>query len=202
MPRRDQTRDEASGPTRQTIIEAALKTLRESGFARASARAIARAGSFNQALIFYHFGTVNGLLLAALDHTSTARMARYRDVVKEAESLAELVTVARRTYQEDRDAGHMTVVAEMVAGGVSHPALRSEIAARIRVWAGFVEEVLDPFLRDSPLDALVPARDAGFALVAFYLGLNISSRIEDEQEWVDNVFEAAERTSTVLATFL
>jgi hypothetical protein len=70
------------------------------------------------------------------------------------------------------------------------------------VWAGFVEEVLDPFLRDSPLGALVPARDAGFALVAFYLGLNISSRIEDEQEWVDNVFEAAERTSTVLATFL
>ena len=202
MPRRDQTRDEASGPTRQTIIEAALKTLRESGFARASARAIARAGSFNQALIFYHFGTVNSLLLAALDRTSTARMARYRDVVKEAESLAELVTVARRTYQEDRDAGHMTVVAEMVAGGVSHPALRSEIAARIRVWAGFVEEVLDPFLRDSPLGALVPARDAGFALVAFYLGLNISSRIEDEQEWVDNVFEAAERTSTVLAAFL
>lgn len=56
--------------TRQRIVDATLETLRNEGFAGATSRAIARAGDFNQALIFYHFGTLDGLLLAALDKTS------------------------------------------------------------------------------------------------------------------------------------
>ena len=52
-------------PTAQTIVKAALETLREEGFAGASSRAIARRGGFNQALIFYHFGSLANLLLEA-----------------------------------------------------------------------------------------------------------------------------------------
>ena len=44
------------------IVEAAIETLKTEGFAGASARAIARTGGFNQALVFYHFGSVNELL--------------------------------------------------------------------------------------------------------------------------------------------
>ena len=47
-------------------------------FAGASARAIAREGSFNQALIFYHFASVRNLLLAVLDLISERRMSEYR----------------------------------------------------------------------------------------------------------------------------
>jgi len=145
---------------------------------------------------------VNGLLLAALDQTSAARMDRYRHALVGVRSLDELIEVARQTYREDLEEGHMTVVAEMIAGSVADPKLRPEIASRIRLWVEFVEDVLNPFLQGSPLGALVSRRDAENALVAFYLGLNISSRLDDDQRWVENLFDAAERASPLLAPFL
>ena len=52
--------------TRAALVAAAIDTLRESGFAAASARRIAQRAGCNQALVFYHFGTVNDLLMAPL----------------------------------------------------------------------------------------------------------------------------------------
>ena len=54
-----------SEDTKQRIIRATLQTLREQGAAGTSARAIAAAGGFNTSLLFYHFGSVEGALLAA-----------------------------------------------------------------------------------------------------------------------------------------
>src|SRR5688572_31369531 len=77
--------------TAQTIVKAALETVREEGFAGASSRAIARRGGFNQALIFYHFGSLEGLLVAALRQTSEQRLARYRAAIGPIDTLEELV---------------------------------------------------------------------------------------------------------------
>src|SRR5437868_5766212 len=102
-----------SSATRNRMLDAALETLRRDGFARTSARAIARTGNFNQALIFYHFGSVNDLLLAALDGISRERMLRYQEVLPEASGLVELARLARQLYLEDVDSGHSTVLAEL-----------------------------------------------------------------------------------------
>ena len=69
---------QAGGGTKATIVEAALETLKTRGFAGTSAREIAKIGNFNQALIFYHFGSVQNVLLAALDLVSARRMSAYR----------------------------------------------------------------------------------------------------------------------------
>ena len=63
--------------TKLELVQAALEALRRSGFHGASAREIASVGGFNQALIFYHFGSVRNLLLAALDLVSARRMPAY-----------------------------------------------------------------------------------------------------------------------------
>ena len=67
------TRTIALTGTKLQIAEAALETLKTNGFAGASARTIAHTGGFNQALIFYHFGSVQNALLAALDLISERR---------------------------------------------------------------------------------------------------------------------------------
>src|SRR2546421_13126157 len=105
--------------TRRHIAEAALEALRTEGFAGATSRAIARIGGFNQALIFYHYGNLENLLLAALDLTSAERMARYREAVDAASTFEELVEVARRIYREDRESGHVAVISQMVAGSLA-----------------------------------------------------------------------------------
>ena len=62
-PRGVRTRSGAE-QTRARILDAALQALRDEGIAGISARNIARHGGFNQALIFYHFRSVEGLLVA------------------------------------------------------------------------------------------------------------------------------------------
>src|SRR5438132_6546975 len=89
--------------TKRQLVEAALEALRTEGFAGATSRAIARIGGFNQALIFYHYGSLESLLLAALDVTSEERMTRYREALDAANGFEELVQVARAIYREDSD---------------------------------------------------------------------------------------------------
>jgi len=70
---------EAAGEsdTRRVLIDAAVETLKVDGIARASARTIAGRAGCNQGLVFYHFGSVANLLLAALDAVSDGRLEHY-----------------------------------------------------------------------------------------------------------------------------
>jgi AcrR family transcriptional regulator len=191
----------AASPTKDIIIEAALRTVRDLGYSRTTARAVAREGGFNQALIFYHFGSLKNLLLAALDRTSGARMERYRQAVAQAHSFDDLVGVAITIYREDLEEGHMTVASEMIAGGVADPELRPQIVARAHQWVDFVEEAIRPMLERSPFGAVAPARNMAFALVAFYCGVNIFSRLEEDHAQTDALFEMAARVAPLLSPF-
>src|SRR6266446_6183663 len=81
----------ATNATRQALIDAAIESLRFDGYAGASARAIAARAGSNQSLVFYHFGSVAELLLAALDEVSDRRFRRYTAAVAGIESPAGLV---------------------------------------------------------------------------------------------------------------
>src|SRR5947208_10430315 len=105
--------DQLPATTKERIVAAALETLKEEGFAATSARSIARRGGFNQALIFYHFGTLNDLLLAALDKTSSERMSRYREELQTGRTIGEKIRVAGELYREDLESGHITVITEL-----------------------------------------------------------------------------------------
>lgn len=188
--------------TKERIIQAALETLKAEGYAGASARAIARRGGFNQALIFYHFNGVASLLLAALDRTSELRMARYLEAVERADTLEELLDVALRTYHEDLQAGHMTVVSELMAGSMAHPELKAEIISRMEPWIDLADGVIRKVLADSPFGQAIPTRQLAFALVAFYCGLNMLSNLTQDERQTEELFQAARQLAPFLGTIL
>jgi AcrR family transcriptional regulator len=175
--------------TRRQLVASALETLRREGFAGATSRAIARVGGFNQALIFYHFGSVDSLLLAALDVTSGERMSRYRGEVDSVESLEDLARVAQRLYEEDRASGHMTVVSQIVAGSLARPELAPEVLARMEPWIEFSEEALVKAVRGTPLEGALPTRELAYAAVTFYLGVNLLTHLDPERRRADEVFQ-------------
>jgi AcrR family transcriptional regulator len=177
----------AGEKTRDRIVDAALTTLKKEGFAGATSRAIAREGGFNQALIFYHFGSLDGLLLAALDQTSEERLERYREAVDKAETPEELAEVAAAVYAEDRDRGHMTVVSQMVAGSVARPQLAGEVVARMEPWIELCEDALRKALSNTPAAEVVPLRDLAYAVVTFYLGLNLLTHLDQDRERTEAV---------------
>lgn len=177
--------------TRQRLVAAAVATLRERGFAGASARVIAERAGVNQGLVFYHFGSVTGLLLAALDHVSAVRADRYGQAVARASSPGELVDVAESIVSEDLDGGHAAVLLAMIAGAASTPALGREVAARIRPWTRFATDAIDDTLDRSPLGALLAGEEVGFAVVAFYLGLEMLAQLGGDRAPVDALFQRA-----------
>lgn len=188
--------------TKAEIVEAALETLREEGFAGASARAIARRGDFNQALVFYHFGSVTNLLLAALDETSRRRMSAYRAALEDANGSEELLEVALRVYREDLSTGHITVLAELIAGSLTVPELKSEIVARMEPWIDFAEEAIRRAFHDSPLAGSLPARELAYAVVALYLGVEMISHLEADDSRVDSLFATARSFASLFSPFL
>lgn len=81
----------AGEATRQRIVAATLRTLEAHGIVGTSARAIAAMGEFNQTLIFYHFGTVDDAIAAAVSHVQAERIRRDDVRFSQAESLVDLM---------------------------------------------------------------------------------------------------------------
>jgi AcrR family transcriptional regulator len=191
-------RGRPGGRTRQQIVDAALETLKREGFAGATSRAIARAGGFNAALIFYHFGTLDRLLLAALDHTSGERLARYRDAVAAADTVEELVAVVAGIHAEDRETGHTTVVAQMMAGSVARPDLAPELIARMEPWIALCEDALVKGFDRLGVPPPLPTAELAYAVVTFYVGVNLLTHL-DEQQRIDTFFAQLQALAPALA---
>ena len=198
----DARRGPRGGDFRRQIVDAALETLRSKGFKGASARAIARAGGFNSALIFYYFGTLHNLLLAALDQSSELRMERYREAAEKADSIEDLAEVAAQIYREDVKGGHITVFSELVGASLSHPELAPEIVARAEPWLDFVEATMNRVLKGSPFEQILPARDLAYALVAFYMGVNLLTHLDEDQRRMHSLFDLARSLAPVLSPML
>ena len=186
--------------TRERILEAAFETVRREGYANTSARAIARRGSFNQALIFYHFGEVNQLLLAAVDRVGEARRKRYREVLGSPADPLEFAARARLLYDEDVDSGHSTVVAELFAASSGNPVLREHMLARMESWLGFTEELFKRFLEGSPLAALIEPKAAAGAVLALYLGMDLLIHLDGDRRRATDLFDTGDRLAATLGT--
>ncbi len=198
----DEQAEAALSGTKAKIAEAALETLKAKGFAGASAREIANAGNFNQALIFYHFGSVSNLLLAVLDLVSGRRLRAYEPAFRRAGTVTELATLAREIYAEDLQNGYVTVLAEMVAGGASNPALGAEIVARLEPWIAMVERKVRELLAGSPFESLVPPRDIAFAIIALYLGMDMLSHLEGDQARAESLLDLGVRYASLAGALL
>lgn len=195
------TEDEPGG-TKALIVEAALETLKSKGFSGCSAREIARAGSFNQALIFYHFGSVQKLMLAALDLVSARRMRAYRPAFDQARTVSELATLAREIYSEDLENGYVTVLGELVAGGITSAELGSEVAARLQPWTDMIELKVRTLLAGSLLESIVPAREVAFAIVALYLGIDMLSQLDGDHTRAESLLDLGTRYAPLAEALL
>ena len=200
-PTDERTQDALSG-TKLRIAEAALETLKTKGFAAASAREIAAAGGFNQALIFYHFGSIEKLLLAALELVSARRMSAYRTVFERTQGLPELAGLAHEIYAEDLENGYVTVLGEMVAAGVSHAGLGAEVVACLQPWVDMVEHKLRELLAGSLFESMVPPRDVAFAVIALYLGIDMLSHLEANRARAESLLDLGVRLAPLIGALL
>ena len=188
--------------TKERLVEAALATLKEEGYGGTTARAIAGRAGVNQALIYYYFGDIKNLLLAALDETSAKRMASYEALLEKTETIEDLVQLAKDIYREDLAAGHVTVLSELIAGSLQHKEMGPEVLKRLRPWIDFAAQSIEKVTRDTVLEKLVPARDVAVGIVAFYLGVDLLHQLDPEDSPADRLFDHASRLAPALGMLM
>jgi AcrR family transcriptional regulator len=171
--------EQPSGDTRAALVRATIDILRENGHARASARAIAARAGCNQALIFYYFGSVADLFLAALDEVSAQRFERYSAAVDAVRSSEELIAAAGRIFQEDLEQGYVRVLVELIGAASSIPAFGAEVLKRIKPWEGFAQRTMARLFEGSPLQPVAGSDLGGRVVAALFLGLEMLAHLED-----------------------
>jgi len=191
--------DSGAEATRTALVGAAIESLRHDGYAGASARTIAGRAGVNQSLVFYHFGSVAELLLAALDEVSARRLARYSAAVEPVRDARELVAVATEIFREDLDEGYVTVLVEMIAGTAPVPDLAAEVARRIAPWRDFAREHITAVLASTPFASIVPVDDAAYAIVALYLGMEMLSHLDGDRTPALSLFDHAASLAALFA---
>ncbi len=184
--------------TRERILDATLTALGEHGYAATTARVIAAQGDFPVALIFYHFGTLDDLLLAVLDHTSAARLPRWQRALADVDDVATLLERMHLLYQEDVRSAHALAVRELVANGGFSQRLAPELASRMDPWFHLAETVANRVLAGSQLLTILPARDLAVTAVALYLGMETVARLSGESASAQKLFAAGAQLAPLL----
>lgn len=176
--------------TRERIVDAAYETLAADGIVNTSARSIAARGGFNQALIFYHFGSVDALLVEAARQGAERRVETFRTGTEETASLTDLVGLATRLHDEDNQTDAVRVLVQMMAAAMSNPDMGSAVLDGFEGWIGFVEEAVASAVAGSPLEQVLPVRQVAYAISAMFLGIELIDGLDPERSESAEVFAA------------
>ncbi|MFE0131886.1 TetR/AcrR family transcriptional regulator [Streptomyces sp. NPDC059037] len=185
-----------SADTKTKLLEATLRTLIEQGIAKTSARTIAAAAGVNQALVFYHFGSVDELLAAACRHGSEQRVSRYRDRLAAVSSLSELLEFGREMHEEERAAGHVAVLGQLLAGAQTQPRLAPATAAGLALWIEEIEKVLTRVLSTTPLGEFADPSGLARAVAASFVGIELYEGVD--ADGANRALDALEQLSLLV----
>jgi AcrR family transcriptional regulator len=164
--------------TRQRLIDGAIETIRQHGIAGTSARTIAATAGVNQALVFYHFGSVHDLLKAACLAATQDRLDQFEQRLATVDSLRDLLAAGRELHAEERARGNVRVLAQMMAGAQGDPQLAEATAAALRLWVTPIRHALDRLLAASPVADLIDLAGLAEALCAGFIGLELFEGVD------------------------
>lgn len=132
----------------------------------------------NQALVFYHFGSVDELLAAACRAGTAERVASWSPRLAEVRSLRELLEVGRALHEEERAAGNVSFLAQMLAGAQSDGRLAASTAGALQLWVDEIETVLRRLLAGSPFAEVADVAGLARAVSATFIGLELYDGVD------------------------
>src|ERR1700748_3868634 len=121
--------------TSTTLLEAAKKVLRQSGYARLSTRDVAAAAGVPLSQIHYHFGSKQGMVLALFEYLNSQLLARQNLLFHDNTlKLSEQWDRACDYLDEDIASGYVRVLQELVAASWADSPVAKVIQAGLMGW--------------------------------------------------------------------
>ena len=167
-----------STDTQARLRAATVDVLRREGLAALSARTVASRAGVNQALIFYHFGSVAQLVDAACREATDASADQYRDAFATTVTFGELLDVGRELHERERAAGNVAMMAQLMAGAQHDEQLATTVRYCLRRWQAELEPAVARLLAGSPLALLVAPEAVAHAVSAGFLGLELYDGVD------------------------
>jgi AcrR family transcriptional regulator len=165
--------------TRRRLVDATMETIRQQGVARLSARTIAATGGVNQALVFYHFGTVDGLVAEACQVLTAERVDRHRPALEAVTTWSGLVDVAEQVRADEREEGNVAVLGQVLAASHGNPGLAEAAGRAIGLWTGAVRPTLERLLASSPVGELFDADVLTDLAASTFVGIELMEPTRD-----------------------
>jgi AcrR family transcriptional regulator len=156
--------------TEQALLDAAERLLVEVGAAGITTRRIADAAGVNHGLVHYYFGSVEHLLVRALERFTERLVERQRELYAAEEPFVEKWRTAMR-YLVSEDVTYEKIWLELQALAWNNDGLRERLAAVNGEWRAVLTEAFAEPHRElrveMPLEALVSL------VITFNLGIMV-----------------------------
>ena len=143
-----------------------------------SARRLADRAGVNQALIFYHFGSVAELVDAACRRSAAAAVETYRTALLTRASFGDLLRVGRELHDTERDAGNVALMAQLLAGAQQDAALAATARYCLGLWTAEIEPAVRRVIAGTAIAGAVDPAGLARAVSAGFLGLELYEGVD------------------------
>lgn len=131
--------------TRDAILDAARLCIVESGYASLSTRKVTERAGVPLSQLHYHFGSKDGLMLAALHRENERRLKRQTDMYAADLPLSEQWSRACDYLEDDLASGYVRVLQEMTTVGWSNEEVAAAVRADLEGWFSLLRGVVERF---------------------------------------------------------
>jgi AcrR family transcriptional regulator len=149
----------------ESFLDAAERLLTREGAAGISTRQLAREAGQNHGLVHYYFGSVDELLLQALERFTGRVLDRQRTMYGTYAPFIEKWRTAVGFIEEDLAAGYPKVWAELEALAWNKPELRERLRGVNDRWRSLLRDALAQAVEEYGLDSARFSAEAWAALV-------------------------------------
>lgn len=183
--------------TRIKLLAAAAQSLRDDGLAALSARVVAARAGVNQALIFYHFGSVAELVEAASREAVDASAEFYHEQFAQVTSFNELLALGRELHERERAAGNVAMMAQLMSGAQWDETLAGAARYAMQRWNQEIEVVVRRVMEGNPLAEICDPAGLARAISAGFIGLEMYEGVD--KAGAEAALESLERLGDLVA---
>lgn len=157
--------------TPEHILNSALEVLARDGYQRMTVRAIAEEAGVNHALISYHFGGKENLLLAMMERLEAEKFSRQWELYAQPDvPLSQKWRQATRYFRDDLDDGFIRVQYELRLAARRNPEVARRLELRYGRWLDLLVKAAREML--PPLGINVPPELVVTILADFWRGMD------------------------------
>ena len=118
----------------EAILDAAECLLVDVGYARITTRRLAERAGVNQGLVHYYFGSMEEVLLQAVERFTSRLVERQRSMYASDAPFIEKWRAAMSYLEEDSDSGYQKILLELYALGWNDEAIRNRMKQVHEQW--------------------------------------------------------------------